>query len=1129
MPVLRTELRNKLERTIVQAREVAEAGAKAALEALAVHHHEPYGHMSSEERKLRNHLRARARQLGDRQSRKGELETTHLVWECAYEHWHRMLFARFLAENDLLIEPEMGVAISLEECEELAKEEGKDFWTLASDFAQRMLPQIFRIDDPIFKIRFAQEHRIKLEKLLADLESPVFTASDSLGWVYQFWQAKRKKKINESENKIGADEVPSVTQLFTEPYMVNFLIHNTIGAWWAGKVLAKKPELSQYAKNEEELRQAVALPGANWIYLRFIQNDVDKGKWRPAAGTFESWPKTSAELKILDPCCGSGHFLVALLSYLVPIRVAEENISISKAIDSVLKENLHGLEIDERCTQIAAFSLALSAWTYPNEYGYRDLPELNIACSGIPVGSKVEEWVRFAGEDRRLADGMERIHRLFNKAPLLGSLIDPLLAAGDLFTAGFSELKPLIENALERPTSKKSDSDIQLGEVGITAKGITRATNLLSAKYHLVITNVPYLVRGKQNSMLKEFCESRYPEAKADLATSMLERCLEFAGNQGTVATVILQYWLFLATYTKLRKKLFKSKCWKFVAQLGEGGFETISGAVVNVALTIIEGSYPIPKNVISGINISEGARIDEKKKQLIEGNISIVKQNDQLNNPDCRFLLMDPSKHPKLGEYSIVSEGLHTGDYPRFGRKFWEIPKVTNGWVLQQAAASETIPYGGREHIIFWEEGKGILIKFVKERLGGQHTSMWIKGDAVWGRAGVAVSVMSDLRATLYTGKIFTHGAIVVVPKNPSHLHAIWSYLSSPEFNKNVRLLDKKICVARASVESVPFDLKHWEKKGGKIDTISKARCNDPSQWSFLEDIVFSANPLQIAVCNLLGFRWPKQNLKIPGEIENNTGVACIASLRGEDNAGDLLRKCLAHDYGKDWSPSKERKLIYNTSSKSNNFEEWFRNDFFEQHCKLFHHRPFIWHIWDGRKRDGFHALVNYHKLAEENAKGRQLLETLTYSYLGDWITRQKEGVRRGEGGAEDRLAAALELQKRLIAIIEGEPPFDIFVRWKPIEEQAIGWEPDIDDGVRLNIRPFMAQDIPGGRKGSGILRWKPNIKWNKDRGKEPFRPREQYPWFWENGEFTGDRVNDIHLTNEEKRQVREKMSAEG
>jgi len=173
--------------------------------------------------------------------------------------------------------------------------------------------------------------------------------------------------------------------------------------------------------------------------------------------------------------------------------------------------------------------------------------------------------------------------------------------------------------------------------------------------------------------------------------------------------------------------------------------------------------------------------------------------------------------------------------------------------------------------------------------------------------------------------------------------------------------------------------------------------------------------------------------------------------------------------------------------------------------------------------------VLVNYHKLAAPNGAGRRLLEKLTYGYLGDWVTRQKDEIKQGIGGAEDRLAAALELQKRLVAILEGEGfpdkdfGFDIFVRWKPIEEQPIGWEPDINDGVRLNIRPFMASDIRGGKKGAGILRAKPNIKWNKDRGKEPERDPRQFSWFWKDGKFTGDRVNDVHLTIAEKRAGRE------
>ena len=188
---------------------------------------------------------------------------------------------------------------------------------------------------------------------------------------------------------------------------------------------------------------------------------------------------------------------------------------------------------------------------------------------------------------------------------------------------------------------------------------------------------------------------------------------------------------------------------------------------------------------------------------------------------------------------------------------------------------------------------------------------------------------------------------------------------------------------------------------------------------------------------------------------------------------------------------------------------ETWLREKFFARHCKLFQHRPFIWHIWDGL-RDGFAALVNYHKL---DAK---LLETLTYTYLGDWITRQRQEIADGVDGARERLDAAESLKKKLESILEGEAPYDIFVRWKPLEKQPIGWDPDINDGVRLNIRPFMT---------AGVLREntppKLNIKWEKDRGKDV----ESAPW---HHVFKGDRINDWHLTLAEKKAAREVSHAQ-
>ena len=180
---------------------------------------------------------------------------------------------------------------------------------------------------------------------------------------------------------------------------------------------------------------------------------------------------------------------------------------------------------------------------------------------------------------------------------------------------------------------------------------------------------------------------------------------------------------------------------------------------------------------------------------------------------------------------------------------------------------------------------------------------------------------------------------------------------------------------------------------------------------------------------------------------------------------------------------------------------EKWLREKFFEQHCKLFRQRPFIWHIRDGR-RNGFAALVNYHTLDHKR------LERLTYTYLNDWIRCQEDRLKHDESGAEGLLPAARQLQEKLKLVLDGEPPYDIFVRWKPLEEQPIGWNPDLNDGVRLNIRPFVE---------ANILRKKPNIKWKKDRGKNP----PGSPW----GE---ERHNDCHVTNAEKREAREALKPE-
>src|SRR5258708_28957656 len=484
MAPLSNELRGMLERAIIKAREVSEEAALAALTTLAVMREEPFASFNTEQRRLRNTLRAKARQLGDGSLTKG---FQPLVEEVAYEQWHRRLFARFLAENNLLMHPS-GVAVTLEECDELAAEEETDGWQLAARYASLMLPGIFRDDDPAVQVSFSPEGRHKLERIITDFPSILFIADDTLGWVYQFWQTKRKKEVNDSGRKIGGEDLSAVTQLFTEHYMVQFLLENSLGAWWAVRH-PTSPLLKQFT------------------YLRF----TDEGM--PAAGTFPGWPEKAAEVTIMDPCGGSGHFLVAAFEMLKQMRMEEEDLSEKQAADAILRDNLFGLEIDPRCTQIAAFSLALAAW---KSGGYRQLPLPNIACSGIAVTGQLETWTRLAGDDVNLRQTLERHYHLFRNPPDLGRRINPndVPLQDRMFSADYAQVEPLLARALAKERTK---DDPVSAVFGAAAEGAAKAAGLLADTYTLVATNVPYLKRGKQNEVLKQFCDEHYPESVANL------------------------------------------------------------------------------------------------------------------------------------------------------------------------------------------------------------------------------------------------------------------------------------------------------------------------------------------------------------------------------------------------------------------------------------------------------------------------------------------------------------------------------------------------------------------------------------------------------------------------------------
>ncbi len=1078
MPPLADDLRTRLEKAVIAAREKAEEGARAALQRLHVDTADskaiPAGFPQTN-RALRIHLRAHARQLGDLVPEKGPQKIDRLVAECAYEFWHRMLFARFLAENDLLIHPDSRVSISLEDCKEFGAEETPptDGWTFASRCAARMLPQIFRPDDPLLQVPFAPEHKLALESILAELPVNVFTADDSLGWVYQFWQTKRKEQVNKSEVKIGGDELPAVTQLFTEHYMVLFLLHNTLGAWWVSKQQAdgRKPA-------------DVNLPGYAFDYLRFRDDGT------PAAGTFSGWPREARALRVLDPCCGSGHFLVAAFELLVRIRMHDEGLSPRDACEAVVRDNLFGLELDARCTQIAAFNLALAAWKFPQAGGYRTLPPMHIACSGQALKGKREDWLRLAGADKRLRFGMDMLYDLFEKANDLGSLIDPrAVKAAPAMVGSFEELQPLLQEVLQREDIRK---DAELAEAGVMAQGIARAAELLAAQYVLIVTNVPYLGRGKQNEVIKSHLEQNYKPGKADLATAFILRGLKLCEPAGCMALVTPQNWLFLPGYRQLRERLLEENSWNIVARLGANAFQDMNFWASTTALVVMSNDWPKPAHDFMILDVSAD-KSQEKKSEMLRGlaacESQFVAQELQLKNPDARISLDAIEGRSLLNSYAEAPQGIKTGDDPRYRRNFWEVLQDRDRWRPFQGSGEHNAWIAGLDSVIDWsEDGENFARR---------------QGSAGWGKNGIVLKLMGYPQVSFHTGALFDSNVTVIVPHNSDHLPAIWCYCSSEEYARQLKAAEQSAKINNATAVKVPFDLAHWTKLASETwpQGLPNLETNDPTQYLFKGDPTAADAPhnLQVTMARLLGYCWPDQTADKLDAFAAPNGIVCLPAIGADKAAAERLRELLAAAYGTSWSPAKEESLLAAVGFGGKTLYDWLRDGFFADHCNLFHNRPFLWHISDGKK-DGFSAVINYHKFTESR------LRDLIYHYLAEWIKRQAKAVEKGESGADARHAAALELQKKLKLIHEGEKPYDIFVRWKPLDQQPIGWEPDLNDGVRINIRPFMEADI---------LRKKPNIKWAKDKGRDP----KSAPWFHL---FKGDRINDHHLSLEEKRKAR-------
>ena len=498
------------------------------------------------------------------------------------------------------------------------------------------------------------------------LTDDVFRESDLLGWLYQYWNNEEKDRVFEAAARgkkiTGADIIPA-TCIYTEDYMVRFLVENSLGSLWAEMYPdSRLPERWQYFVRDAERHSSEARP--------------------------------VADLTFLDPACGSGHFLVYAFDLLWDMYREEGRITDPADIcRSILERNLYGIDIDERSVQIAAVALYLKAKERAPHFTPRRV-NLVAANASMPPDA-AQRYLKAHPEDEPLRGVLETIFEGLENVNEVGSLLQieeqidraieelrkhevrrankqteqlsllPLLGLPEPGAQGrldldmlppWQEWKQAVLDRLHQQFEREADAkDLSTAIFGAEAEKGLDLIELLSRRYDVVATNPPYMGSKNMGQRLKTYVQRHYAEGKRDLYAAFIQRCLQLARHGGKVAMVTQQSWMFLRSFAELRKGVLEQQTIECLAHLGPRAFEEISGEVVNVALFVLAQAPPAPQHRLWAARLVGPKSAGEKANTVMPGGPRDARLQRVSRSRQERFLSITPVAPLLLASGSVL------------------------------------------------------------------------------------------------------------------------------------------------------------------------------------------------------------------------------------------------------------------------------------------------------------------------------------------------------------------------------------------------------------------------------------------------------------------------------------------
>lgn len=619
-----------------------------------------------------------------------------------------------------------------------------------------------------------------------------------IGWLYQYYNAELKDEtfaLLKKNVKITKERIPSATQLFTPEWIVRYMVENSLGRLW----IEGHPD--------EELR-------SEWKYYLDEAEQEPQVQAQLAKIRAEYAALKPQDIRLIDPCMGSGH----ILSYAfdVMIRIYEKSgVSRRDAAKSIVENNLYGLDIDERASQLAYFAVMMKGCQYDRRFLQRGAQPKVYA---IPESNELdnETIAYFINNDPKIQKDFGTIVREFRDAKEYGSILNISPADFDLLYARVEEVR----------------DDISLYRQNVLEQilPLIQAAEVMSAKYDVVVTNPPYMGASGMGAKLSEFVKKNYPDSKSDLFAVFMEKCHQITDKDRFQAMITQHAWMFLSSYEKLRQKLLLIDTVNMI-HLGARAFEEIAGEVVQTT------SFVMRNDRIAGYK-GTYCRLIEPTTQQGKEDMFLAGENrsykDQSNfskipgSPVAYWVseaVLQCYRNKIIYDYANPCKGIDTGNNNVFLRLWYEVPSSMRytptgkpcmdadfkkyKWFPYNKGGDYRKWYGNNEYVLNWAEDGNVLRNFKGSNL--RNKNKYFEKGITW---STVTSGNSSFRYFSY-GFLFDNGGSCLFAK--TYLLYIQGLLNA-NVAKELLTIQPTINTQPGTIGSIPLILADEEKVTQKV-----------------------------------------------------------------------------------------------------------------------------------------------------------------------------------------------------------------------------------------------------------------------------------------------------------------------